>query len=317
MFHHDPVNTVELRRLLERPVPGVSEQISPAEKMNASNKPYYFWVGQSAVQLLRLALTMANKDEATVKHILDMPCGHGRVLRAIRAQFPNAHLTACDLLKDGVDFCAATFDAAPVYSQKNPAATMFPGAGKYDLIFVGSLFTHFDKPRWTEFLQLFNDLLAPGGLLLFTCHGPFVAYRMECGFNYGYTQALFGNDSWFARRLRPLRAIRRFLLRQRRPADSTAEPRAIKDSRKELDPKGPIQSLLRRYRQKDFGYVDDNRGFGISLSKPSWVLRQFEAFPDLRVVYYLERGWVAHQDAVAIVKRPFVSAATDRASTSR
>jgi SAM-dependent methyltransferase len=45
----------------------------------------------------------------------------------------------------------------------------------YDLIYCGSLLPHMDAPRWDEFLKLFESILAPGGILVFTTIGAFVA----------------------------------------------------------------------------------------------------------------------------------------------
>ena len=59
-------------------------------------------------------LALVGKTE--VRKILDLPCGYGRVLRMIHAAFPRATIHACNLNKDAVDFCAATFGAIPVYS---------------------------------------------------------------------------------------------------------------------------------------------------------------------------------------------------------
>lgn len=64
--------------------------------------------------------------------ILDLPSGAGRVLRALRAGFPDASIVACDLMRDGVDFCAREFGAIPVYA----AADVGSGTGpdRFDLI---------------------------------------------------------------------------------------------------------------------------------------------------------------------------------------
>src|SRR5437870_5495298 len=83
----------------------------------------------------RAALTAAGKTD--VRRILDLPCGHGRVLRVLKAAFPGAALTACDIDRDGVDFCASRFGAEPVYSVEDPGR--IPVRGPFDLIWVGSL----------------------------------------------------------------------------------------------------------------------------------------------------------------------------------
>jgi len=144
-------------------------RISPNDGMAGGDLPHYFAVGRSGILNIKRALARA-LDDTQPRRILDFPCGHGRVLRYLRAEFPEAEITACDLLRDGVDFCAQTFGAIPVYSDSNPARIPLPRSA-FDLIWVGSLFTHFDAPRWTIFLSFLRDLLEPGGVLVFSTHG--------------------------------------------------------------------------------------------------------------------------------------------------
>jgi len=135
--------------------------------MFAGNMDHYFGVGFSALRCVCLALATAGKPAC--KMILDLPCGYGRVLRFLKAAFPEAHLVACDLLRDGVDFCTNVFGATPIYSHEDPAQINIPG--DFDLIWCGSLLTHLNKERWDGFLSLFERLLSPDGILLFTVHG--------------------------------------------------------------------------------------------------------------------------------------------------
>jgi hypothetical protein len=85
--------------------------------------------------------------------------------------------TACDLDQQGVDFCAREFGATGVYSNLDPRKICI--RGKFDLIWVGSLFTHLSSDRWSPFLNLFSLMLERDGLLFFTSHGDFVAERLE------------------------------------------------------------------------------------------------------------------------------------------
>lgn len=127
----------------------------------------YFRVGEAALRCIVRAMILAEKT--TVSSILDLPCGHGRVLRMLRAAFPAARIAACDLDRGGVEFCARTFGAMPVYSEVDPAR--IPIAETFDLIWCGSLLTHVDAARYGAFVDWFIDRLAPDGLLVFTNHG--------------------------------------------------------------------------------------------------------------------------------------------------
>lgn len=144
--------------------------ISPNDGMLDGDEPHYFSAGRSGILNIKRALACALENVAAPRRILDFPCGHGRVLRYLRAEFPQAEITACDLLRDGVDFCAATFGAIPVYSDSHPSRIPLP-RNAFDLIWVGSLFTHFDAPRWPIFLPFLRNLLQPGGVLVFSTHG--------------------------------------------------------------------------------------------------------------------------------------------------
>jgi SAM-dependent methyltransferase len=165
----------------------VIRDISPTERMHADDDKVYLAIGQSALKAVRLAQIASGKRDFA--SILDMPCGHGRVLRWLKAAYPNAKLTACDILADGVEFCVETFGATPAYSIPIPSADLF--ADRYDLIFAGSLLTHVDVEQWDRLIELWHQLLAPDGLLVVTTHGELVAQRIRAGHRYGYrTRAL-------------------------------------------------------------------------------------------------------------------------------
>ena len=160
----------------------VDKHLSPADEMlrGSLSRESYFHCGRSALECIQTALAAASILPGRVKRILDLPCGHGRVLRYLKAAFPQAELAACDLLRDGVDFCSSTFGATAIYSRDEPEAIPID-PGSFDLIWVGSLFTHLDAPLWPRFLTVLRNSLAPGGLLVFSTHGRDTYRRMLGG----------------------------------------------------------------------------------------------------------------------------------------
>jgi SAM-dependent methyltransferase len=149
----------------------VISEISPGDEMYREDSEYYFDVGQTALQSIGLAMLATHRTGCW--NILDLPCGHGRVLRTLKAAFPYAQLTACDIDADAVDFCAKTFGATPVVSKEDPEEIDLEGP--FDLIWCGSLLTHLSADRWPRFLALFESKLAEYGLLMFSVHGRFSA----------------------------------------------------------------------------------------------------------------------------------------------
>jgi SAM-dependent methyltransferase len=162
-----PQSLIDLERRLLEPPSGVIETIAEDDEMYAGNRIHYFDVGNSALRCVRSALFAAGRPAPT--RVLDLPCGHGRVLRTFKAAWPSAQFTACDVLRTGVDYCARTFGATPVYAERVPERTQLPG--RYDLIWCGSLLTHFDLANWESLMRLFLRVLEPGGLLVATVQG--------------------------------------------------------------------------------------------------------------------------------------------------
>ena len=166
-----------MRDILETKIPPASRELAPADWMYRTDAGRYFDWGEMAMRSIHLALLAANKPGAS--DILDLPCGHGRALRFLKNAFRGARLTACDLDADGVDFCARTFGATPVISKPDIREVQFPG--RYDLIWCGSLLTHICAEQVSHFLAAFESLLVPGGVVVFTTHGRWIAGRLRSG----------------------------------------------------------------------------------------------------------------------------------------
>lgn len=152
----------------------VCQDIAKDDDMYLGNKDHYLGVGESAIKNIIASLELANKEECL--SILDMPSGYGRVLRYLKAEFPNAHITACELNRKAVDYCVSTFGVNGLYSDKDLKKIQMKN--KFDLIWCGSLFTHLDQDLWPMFLDFFFNQLEEKGVLVFTTHGRYVAQRI-------------------------------------------------------------------------------------------------------------------------------------------
>lgn len=142
----------------------VSQDVSPNDQMN---NQWYFEVGRSAIEVI-LAGIMASYVNK-VERVLDLPCGHGRVLRHLVRMFPQAQFHACDLDTDGLAYCAQQFNAVPVLSK--PDLTQINFGTEFDLIWVGSLFTHVAEEQAAKWLAHLARFLSPNGIVVATMHG--------------------------------------------------------------------------------------------------------------------------------------------------
>jgi SAM-dependent methyltransferase len=161
----------------------VDERISPNDRMN---DPSYFNAGRSAADAIASALLASRTRE--VRRVLDMPCGHGRVLRHLVKLFPDAAMDACDVDEDGVAFCAATFGARAILSRAELTEVDF-GSSPYDLIWVGSLFTHTAEDVTRRWLTHLARFLSEDGIVVATVHGRFCELR-------GEVKPYIGPDKW-------------------------------------------------------------------------------------------------------------------------
>jgi SAM-dependent methyltransferase len=142
----------------------IDTRMSPNETMKGDN---YFWVGATAAEAIMTSVMTSRLADVT--RVLDLPCGHGRVLRYLVQLFPDAQFDACDLDNDGVRFCADTFNARPILSQENLIKVAFDAT--YDLIWIGSLFTHTSLQVTKQWLTFLAGLLSEHGIIVATFHG--------------------------------------------------------------------------------------------------------------------------------------------------
>jgi SAM-dependent methyltransferase len=206
---------------------------------------------------------MLQTRKTEVHRILDFGSGYGRILRQFKAAFPDARLAACDILREAVDFCAATFGAEPIYAADDPGETELEG--QFDLVWLGSLFTHLDAPRWKSLLDLLEGALEEDGLLLFTTQGRLIRDRIA-------------ERTWL---------------------DAYGEPIWVNWDVSE----DQLDQVVADYDREGFGYLEWgalDRQYGTSISTPAWVLGQLQSRPGLEIIGFWERGWKP-QDLVVCV----------------
>ncbi|MCR5858301.1 bifunctional 2-polyprenyl-6-hydroxyphenol methylase/3-demethylubiquinol 3-O-methyltransferase UbiG [Mesorhizobium sp. J428] len=160
----------------------LNKTIAPGDGM-FREESVYFSVGASAMDCIMLSLTAARKRPDSVHRILDYACGYGRVLRWLKAEFPSAYLLGVD-----ADPKAASAAGSVLNVETHPLDVSLanPLGESFDLIWVGSLFTHLPEAESARVLAFLRDHLNPGGVLVFTTHGALVESRIRSGErNYG------------------------------------------------------------------------------------------------------------------------------------
>jgi SAM-dependent methyltransferase len=154
----------------------INLEISPEDTM-FTQELHYYKVGFSALRCILQSLFAAQKDKDEIKNILDFPSGWGRVLRFIKAYFPNSNITACEIDKNSLKFCREQLKVNTLISHNNFKKIEIKQ--KFDLIWCGSLITHLSEDRSKELLEFFFNALNDKGILVFTAHGRYVRRLLE------------------------------------------------------------------------------------------------------------------------------------------
>ncbi len=128
----------------------------------------YFLTGYQAWASLDHAVKAANLDWASVESVLDFACGYGRSTRFLVQALPADRVWASDIDVDATKFVADSLGVHGVPSCADPEDLDF--GRQFEVIYVGSLFSHLPEGRFGAWLRKLYQLLVPGGMLLFSTH---------------------------------------------------------------------------------------------------------------------------------------------------
>lgn len=156
-------------------------RISNYDDMYVDGGERYFLVGLSAIHVIHEVLKRVNV--AGIQSVLDLPCGGGRELRFLVRRFPEAAVSACDIVAEHVEFCSRAFGVKGYYSK--PDFDDLSLGEQYDLIWCGSLIPLLPAKDTSKLLRFFERHLRPGGLAIWTTMGDRSAERLKSGYHYG------------------------------------------------------------------------------------------------------------------------------------
>lgn len=155
----------------------VSTELSESDAMYHGNDRHYLSCGASAMNAILSAIHLANSPDPSA--ILDFGAGAGRVTRWLRAGFQQATIYAADIREQDMIFCQQTFGARTWISGLDIDGLSSPAT--YDLIWVGSVATHFSSARTVRMLSKLLAWTRPGGLVVMSFHGRYAFERQERG----------------------------------------------------------------------------------------------------------------------------------------
>lgn len=217
---------------------------------------HYFWVGESALNVILAALSLAQRPMPRKIH--DFGAGAGRVTRWLVGAFPKAEIHAWDVRDENMDFLRKTFgvEARTV----SPDPDLLTITDRYDLIWVGSVITHLPEVEAQKLITKLFSQLESRGLLIMSFHGQTAIDLRDSG-----AMIYINDEAW--------------------------------------------QTIREGYFASGYGYADypDMPGYGISVTRLSWVAEFIANIPSSRLLKIIERGWADHHDVVMIERPGFLA----------
>jgi SAM-dependent methyltransferase len=255
----------------------VDQYISPVDDMLDSDdsKNHYFDIGRSALHIISEAILLSGR--AHFDRILDLPCGGGRITRHLVKFFPDAKIYVDDIVAEKREAVRDQFALEFALCARD-----FRGALdiQFDMIFVGSLFTHLNHTMFRDALNYLIASLSPGGLLIMTTHGRLAA-------------------TWAASEQRKLGKSRR--------------PKSLLDTLRRKPRPVAVEDVLEAiegsYVETGFGYTEYRaftqaygKSYGATFVTPSWLMQLVQSRADATILGFKERGFANHQDVLTLQK---------------
>lgn len=143
----------------------------------SSRNPLRDYLADGWRTLSELMLLLETVDQPLLKmpRVLEFASGHGRFTRHLVKALGAKRVVVSDVVPGAVEFSRSTFGVEGFMSASVPEQVQWPQ--RYDLVFVLSLFSHLPRATWGAWLARLWDMVAPGGVLVFSTHGTEAARR--------------------------------------------------------------------------------------------------------------------------------------------
>jgi SAM-dependent methyltransferase len=128
----------------------------------------YADVGRTTVDAVERAVAACGVTDLAAKRWLEVGCGYGRVVRVLTDRVPASSVWVTDVIGEAVEFCHREFGVNAIAD----LAARSELDGTFDVIYLISVLTHLPFDVSNSLIGQLTELLAPGGVLVVTAHGP-------------------------------------------------------------------------------------------------------------------------------------------------
>ncbi|MEI6124441.1 MAG: class I SAM-dependent methyltransferase [Bacteroidota bacterium] len=128
----------------------------------------YLSTGLNSMNLLRKLIIKKFGELSKIERVLDFASGYGRLTRFLALEINPKNIWVSDIKENSVLFQKEQFKVNGITSSYVPEE-FIPGVN-FDMIYVGSLFSHLPEDLFKRWLRVLFDLITDRGVLAITVH---------------------------------------------------------------------------------------------------------------------------------------------------
>ena len=118
-------------------------------------------------QFIKKAVEATGKSLSSCENVLDFGCGWGRIIRFFLKDLDGSRVCGIDCYESALELAQQGNRYCQFELIEPMPPTTLP-AGKYDVIYCYSVYSHLSEEAGTRWIQEFARLLKPGGLFVAT-----------------------------------------------------------------------------------------------------------------------------------------------------
>lgn len=187
---------------------GLSAAAPPDDVHAMARGPLAAAGGVYEADLVIDALRSAGVEPEQVRTGLDFGCSSARVVRVLAAAYPDVHWSGCDPNAPAIAWASEHLPHIDFFTSGNEPPLRL-GDGMLDVVYAISIWSHFEPALGLRWFEEMYRVLAPGGHLVMTTHGPTaIAYFAERAMRpapqlHQIQQALYDRAAWYAAEFGP------------------------------------------------------------------------------------------------------------------
>lgn len=148
------------------------------ERVAEPEPEIFLWTGLADAHMVLETLERVGPRPTRRLRVLDFGCGCGRQLRFLAGLDHRLEVHGVDVNPDLVAWCSGHLEGIEVVLGEPTPPLPHPD-GFFDFVYSLSVFTHLGEAGTRTWLEEMARVIAPGGVILLTIHGPLAIARIK------------------------------------------------------------------------------------------------------------------------------------------